>query len=116
MELSDFLLKLFTSEAAIALYVTLVLFIWRKVKINYQLDSERWEGIVTQCFLAAENAGLASGNAKLSFALEEFNRVYEETYGQIPDAKDIKDAALDFARKALELKFAPKKGPPQILP
>lgn len=101
-------IQLATSEAAITLYVVVALFVYRTLKIRFQWDTERWEGMVTSAFLAAEGAELLSSNQKLNYALSVFNREYSETYGKDPSPVDVKDAALDLARKALELKFAPK--------
>lgn len=100
--------QLLTSNAAVTFYVVVALYAYRFFKVRQQWETERWEGLVTSAFLAAEKSGFLNGNAKLQHALEIFNREYSETYGQPPSPMDVKDAALDLARKALELKFAPK--------
>lgn len=97
----------FTSNAAITLYVALILFGYRFLKVRQQWETERWEGMITAAFLAAEGAGFLKSNAKLSFALAEFNRHYQEVHDKEPSAMELKDAALDLARKAMEHKFVP---------
>ncbi len=101
--------EIFSSQAAITFYIALVLFGYRWLKRLQQWTDERWEGLITSAFLAAEKAGFLKSNAKLEYALNAFNKEYEETYGKEPSALDLKDAALDLARKAMEYKFAPSK-------
>lgn len=95
------------SEAAIVLYIALVLFIWRHLKIRFDWDTERWEGIISHAFLVAEKSGLhdLGGEGKLKFALAEFSREYQETWDKEPSIKDLKDASLDLSRLAMEHKL-----------
>ena len=101
-------IELATSPAAIAVYVTAVLFVYRTLQIRFKWNTERWEGLVTMAFLAAEKAGLKTGNEKLDFALQMFIQKFRDTYGKAPTTNDMRDAALDLARKAFELKFKPQ--------
>jgi|CXWL01.1.fsa_nt_gi hypothetical protein len=98
---------LLTSDAALLLYVTLVVFVYRKLQISQKWDTERWEGIIATAFTLAEKSGAIS-SSKLRFALATFNDKFKDTYGREPNAKELQDAALDFGRMAFELKFAPK--------
>ena len=97
-----------TSEAAIVFYIAAVLYGYTILRVRLGWDADRIEGMVSAAFLAAESSGLKTGNQKLDFALQVFAKEFRETNGADPDATDLKDAALDLARKAFEYKFAPK--------
>jgi hypothetical protein len=108
MDWKDFALKVASSEAAIVLYIAIVLFVYRKLAISFKWDVERWEGLIAAAFNAAEKQ-TKFGNVKLEFALQHFAQEFPKTFGKEPSAKDLQDAALDFAKKAWDLKFAPKE-------
>lgn len=95
---------LFSSEPFIALLSMIVLWFWNYLKTKNQWETERWEGMVAEAFLAAEKAGLTGGNNKLKFALGTFGQVYVKHYGKTPGIKDLEDAASDLARMAFEFK------------
>jgi hypothetical protein len=105
MDWKEMLLKLATSEQALLLYAAIVLFVYRELKQRQGWEDERWSGLITNAFLIAEKSKLL-GDGKLQLALEIFNAEYRKTYNQPPSVTDMKDAALDLARKAYELKFA----------
>lgn len=102
--------ELVVSPAAISVYVTVVLFVYRSLQIKYKWDTERYEGLITSIFLTVEKAGCKTGNEKLDMGVQLFTQKFKDTYGKPPSTKDLQDAALDFARKAFELKFQPKPG------
>lgn len=111
MNWQEFALKLATSEAAIALYIAIVLFTYRHLAIRFQWNTERWDGLISQAFNFAEKE-TKFGNVKLEFALQKFSQEFPKTFGRQPSVTDLQDAALDFARKAFELKFAPVEPSP----
>lgn len=98
--------ELFTSGPAITLYIAVVLFAWNWIKRRQQWDTERWEGMLATAFALAEKSGLQSSNQKLNQAIAIFATKFKDTYNREPDPMDLKDAALDFGRLALEYKFA----------
>lgn len=106
MDWKEFGLKLATSEAAITLACMIVLYAFHFFKQKFQWNTEKWEGVVALAFNAAEQAGLKTGNEKADFALKIFAVEYEKAYKSAPTLSDLKDAALDFARLAYDLKFA----------
>lgn len=100
--------EILLSEPAIVLYVSIVLFVWRYLKIKFDWDTERWEGLIASAFNYAEKEGVAkglTGNDKLSLALNEFIKQYQEVWDSKPTPKDLTDAALDLGRLALEHKL-----------
>jgi len=99
---------LLTSNQAIVLYIALVLYGYNYLRVRNSWQAERWEGMISAAFLAAEAAGLKTGKEKLDFALSKFAGEFAASQGKDPDATDLKDAALDFARFAFQHKFAPK--------
>jgi len=104
MDWKEMLLKLALSEQALLLYAAIILFVYRKLQIKQGWDTERWEGLVTAAFLAAEKSNVF-GEGKLAFAMKHFSQGFKDTYGKEPSVMDLKDAAIDFAKKAYELKF-----------
>lgn len=99
--------ELLTSPAAITFYISLTLFIYRKLQISHKWDTERWEGIIAAAFNIAENSKILSSNAKLELALQEFGKQYQATHNKPASPMDMRDAALDFAKLAMAMKFAP---------
>lgn len=98
--------EIFASPAAVTFYCSLALFLFRWFKQREQWDTERWEGLVANAFLLAEKSGAIGNNGKLQAALVAFNREYEKTYGKPASALDVKDAALDLAKLALQHKLS----------
>ena len=98
--------EIFTSGPAVTFYATAVLFFWNWIKRKQGWDTERWEGLVANAFLLAEKSGAIGNNGKLQAALVAFNREYEKTYGKPASALDVKDAALDLAKLALQHKLS----------
>jgi hypothetical protein len=96
--------EMLLSPAAIALYASVVLFVYRKLQIKYKWETERWEGMITAAFLVVEKSGLKTGSEKLDAGIKEFMKQYQTTYGKAPSVLDLKDAALDFARMAMAAK------------
>ena len=78
----------------------------KAVATAYSLEVERWDGMVTLAFNAAEKVAEATGKQKVAEALRVFETIYTQYHGKTPSEKDMKDAALDLARKAFELKFS----------
>ena len=105
MNWNQLLLDLAASPLAITFYCALTLFVWRFLKIRFQWDTERWEGMLAAAFNAAEKSGILGGESKLAYALNVFARLHAETYGKPASPADLKDAALDLARYAYELKL-----------
>lgn len=109
MDWKAMLFKLAASDAAIVFYSALVLFAWNWMKKHQGWDTERWEGLVLDAFNAAEkwaeyNSG--GGDSKLRYAIGIFAVKYREAYGKDASATDLRDAALDLARAAYQLKLA----------
>jgi len=94
------------SEPAIALMSMIVLWFWNWLKARQQWETERWEGMVAEAYLAAEKAGLTNGKTKLTHALGVFGQVYVKHYNKTPGLKDLEDAASDLAKAALAAKKA----------
>lgn len=104
MDWKELLLKLALSEQALILYAAIVLFVYRKLQIKQGWETERWEGLISAAFNAAEKSSVF-GTGKLALAMQTFAAMFKDTYGKEPSVMDLKDAALDFAKKAYELKF-----------
>lgn len=93
-----------TSDAFYGLAALVAMWVWNWLKARRQWDTERWEGMVAQAWLAAEKAGLKTGNEKLDHALGIFKTAYINFYNTRPTAQDFRDAALDLSRKSFESK------------
>ena len=87
------------SPAGYTLASALIIYIWHKLAQKFKWDEERWNGVVISAFNAAEKSG-ALGNGKLGIAMNAFISEHARMYGHEPSAKDIADAAADFARLA----------------
>ena len=99
--------QILTSSPAIVFYVAVVLFAFRWFKQREGWDTERWEGMIATAFAMAEKTGVRTGIEKLDFGLREFGKQHTMTYGKPPSARDLQDAALDFGKLALQMKFKP---------
>jgi len=93
------------SEPMIALLAMIVMWFWNWLKARQQWETERWEGMVAEAYLAAEKAGITTGGkTKLTHALGVFGQVYVKHYNKTPSLKDLEDAASDLAKQALAAK------------
>lgn len=95
--------RIFTSNAAITVYLTVGLYVLKWASDRYKLDLERWEGIVIHCYNDAEQNGLLNnwtGHEKLAHAMQLFDDRFRSAFGVDPTARDREDARLDFARTA----------------
>ena len=106
MDWAEFAIKLFTSEAFISLAVMILIYVYCRIRAHFEWKAETWEGLIASAFLAAEKAGLATGNQKVDFALLEFTRKFSAVNSAPPTASDLRAAALAFAKLAYDLKFA----------
>lgn len=104
---------LFESPEAIMLYTAIILYGYRTLAIQHKWNTERWEGMVASAFLAAEKAGVL-GEGKLKLALDDFYKQYTQTHGTTPSPLDMRDAALDFGKLALQMKFVPPAPAPTV--
>lgn len=95
--------RIFTSNAAVTVYVTVALYALKWASDRYKLDVERWEGIILHCYNDAEQNGLLknwAGHEKLAHAMQLFDDRFRSVFGVDPSARDREDARLDFARTA----------------
>lgn len=95
--------RLFTSSAAVTVYITVGIYALKWASDRYKLDLERWEGIIMHCYNDAESSGVLnswSGHEKLAHAMQLFDDRFRSAFGTDPTARDREDARLDFARTA----------------
>ena len=103
--------RIFTSSAAVTVYITLALYALKWASDKYKLDVERWEGLIIHCYADAEQAGLLNnwaGHEKLAHAMQVFDDRFRSIFGTDPTARDREDARLDFARTAFDDDTSPK--------
>ncbi len=109
--------RIFSSNAALTLYVTVGLYLLKWASDRYKLDLERWEGIIVHCYNDAEQNGLLknwAGHEKLAHAMQLFDDRFRSAFGVDPTARDREDARLDLARTAFNDTFGDTTTPQPV--
>ena len=97
--------KILFSPTAIVVLVMCYFMGSNFLKKKYDVDMDKWNGLLIHAYNFAETSGLTrgiKGREKLAVAMEEFKRQHIETYGKRATEADIADFVNDIAKLAYD--------------